>query len=250
MKSTKFFIYGKHAVIAAVSNPNRKIDRIFIKEDNLELRKNIELLIAEKERNIKIKLVKNIFFEKMFKKNTKHQGLVAESYKLKIPDYTDIFSIENFKYGVILDRITDINNIGAIYRSAQAFNIDFIISSAKHSAEENSDLLNIACGAFEKVNTFSTNNISNAIINLFDKSWWIIGLEHQSSISLHKVIQKMNPKDKIIFVLGSEGKGIRKLIKKNCNFLVRIPNMPHTNSINVSNAAAIVFYENYVKNNK
>ena len=105
--------------------------------------------------------------------------------------------------------------------------------------------MNAACGAFENVKTYSTKNISNTLKNFALEDWWTIGLDHDASTNINSIIQKMKKSDKLIFVFGSESKGIRRLIKKNCNFIASIPNMPNTQSINVSNAAAIVFYENY-----
>ena len=156
----------------------------------------------------------------------------------------------DFNYGVILDRITDPNNIGAIYRSAKAFGINFIINTHRNSVFENGTILNVACGAFEDIKTFSTKNISNTLKNFASEGWWTIGLDHDATTNINSIINKMKESDKLIFVFGSEGKGIRRLIKNNCNFIASIPNMPNTKSINVSNAAAIVFYENYREKKK
>ena len=87
--------------------------------------------------------------------------------------------------------------------------------------------------------------ILNLVIKKFiSNGWWVIGLDHEASNNIVSIINKINTNDKVIFVLGSEGKGIRRLIKENCNFLGKIPNIPNTHSINVSNAAAI---ENILK---
>ena len=98
--------------------------------------------------------------------------------------------------------------------------------------------------------TFITNNITIAIKKFISNGWWVIGLDHEANNNIVSIINKINTDDKVIFVLGSEGKGIRRLIKENCNFLGKIPNIPNTHSINVSNAAAIVFYEIFKMNNK
>lgn len=252
MKNEKFLIYGKHAVFSALNNPKRKIDELLLIKENFEIKKSISLLINKHKRKIKIKYIDNRTIDNIFHHNVKHQGIVASSYKLNIKNYLKIFEKNNnFKYGVILDSITDPNNIGAIYRSASAFGINFIINTHKNSVFENGAILNSACGAFENVETYSTKNISNTLKNFASKNWWTIGLDHDASTNINSTLNKMKESDKLIFVFGSEGKGIRRLIKKNCNFISSIPNMPNTKSINVSNAAAIVFYENYrVKNNK
>ena len=245
LKNEKFFIYGKHAVFAALSNLKRKIDVIFIIRNNEELKKSIHQILKKNNRNVKLEYVENNFFEHIFKSNVKHQGIVAKAFKLNLPNYNAVFQNSDFKYGVILDGLTDANNTGAIYRSAKAFGIDFIINSSKNTIIENNALLNTACGAFETTNTFIANNISNAIKKFISEGWWIIGLDHGAEENIEKVISKMKLTDKLIFVFGSEGKGIRRLIKKNCNFIAKIPNTPNTHSINVSNAAAIIFYETF-----
>lgn len=243
MKNEKLLIYGRHAAFAALINLKRRIDEIYLIKDNLDLKQSLESLLEKYDRNTKLKYVDNNFFDKILNKKVKHQGILVKSYKIDLPNYTKLFQNKKFRNGIILDSLTDANNTGAIYRSAKAFDIDFIINSTKNSIIENSALLNSACGAFETTNTFITNNISNAIKKCILEGWWVIGLDHKADNNIQEVISKMNIKDKFIFVFGSEGKGIRRLIKQNCNFIASIPNAPNTQSINVSNAAAIIFYE-------
>ena len=95
------------------------------------------------------------------------------SEKLPLENYTFIFKNKTFKYGVILDSITDSNNVGAIYRSAKAFS-DFIVNSTKRSIIENGSLLNVACGAFETINSYTATNINAAIKKFKSEGWWVI----------------------------------------------------------------------------
>ena len=254
MKKEEFFIYGKHAVFSALKNEDRKIDEVICVDDNSELIKSIQIIINNKKKKTKLKHVNIKVLENKIKRDVKHQGVIAKAHRLDIKNYTHIFdkkrSIKkNVTYGVILDRLTDPNNIGAIYRSAKAFGVNFIVNTSRHSIIENGTILNSACGAFETIQTFVANNISSAIKNFISEGWWVIGLDHEATSDIHAIIKKMGPKDKIVFVFGSEGKGIRRLIKKNCNFIAGIPNVPNTHSINVSNAAAIVFYEIFKMSN-
>lgn len=247
MKKEDYYIYGKHAVYSALNNTDRKIDEVFcIDNNNTEIKNKIQKLITNNKNKIKLNYINVNSFENIVKKDVKHQGVLAKAHKLNIKSYLNILDknrLHEMQYGVILDRITDPHNIGAIYRTANAFGIDFILNTNRNSVIENSTILNAACGAFETMQTFITNNITNAIRNFISKGWWIVALDHQANSNIDTIIKKMNNNDKIIFVFGSEGKGIRRLIKENCNFIVKIPNAPNTQSINVSNAAAIVFYE-------
>ena len=250
MLKEKYFIYGRHAVVAALKNSNREIIEIFIKKTDYKLQKTIKIFLNETNRNNKIKFLDSKIIEKNFKYQIKHQGILVLAKKLYLEDFTQIFKNKNNKllrYGVILDGLTDVNNVGAIYRSAKAFGIDFIINTKRNSVLETNSLLNTACGAFDALKTFTTNNIVNSLQKLKDNNWWVIGLDHLGNSSINKTIEKMNANDKFIFILGSEGKGIRKLIKRNCHFLSSIPTLPNTNSINVSNAAAITFHLLYQK---
>ncbi len=248
MNKEKLIIYGKHAVFSALNNSNRKIDELMVSEGSSELKEAVKVILSKTRRQVKLKIVTSRAIENVINNNVKHQGILAKSYKLKLNNYKSILikknkMKDNLRCGVILDRLNDPNNIGAVYRSAKAFGINFILNTNKHSALENSTILNSACGAFDTMQTFTTNNISNAIKSFTTHGWWTVGLDHEANANIEKILGKMRISDKIIFVLGSEGKGIRRLIKKNCSFIASIPNVPDTHSINVSNAAAIVFYE-------
>lgn len=240
------FIYGKHAALSAISNSKRKIDEFYLTKDNKKLYEACENILNKINRKIKCKFVNSKYLDNLLKKQVKHQGIVVKSYKIEMPKYSYIFD-KNFKNGIIIDSITDPNNVGAIYRSARAFGFDFVINSTRNSILENSALINVACGAFDAIDTYKANNISIAIKKLKSEGWWIVGLDHIAKQSISDVLNIINENDKFIFILGSEGKGIKRLIKENCHFLASIPNVPNTNSINVSNAAAISFYEVFKK---
>ena len=236
-------IYGRHAVLAALKNSKRKIEKIFIQENQKDLALDLLKRYPNLKNILKFHNVSTHFIDKIIQKKVKHQGVLALSEKLPSENYTFIFKNKTFKYGVILDSITDTNNVGAIYRSAKAFGLDFIVNSNKRLIIENGSLLNAACGAFETINSYTATNINAAIKKFKSEGWWVIGLDHKADNLIYEITKKITKEEKYVFIFGSEGKGIRKLIKENCNLIAAIPNTAHTNSINVSNAAAIVFYE-------
>ncbi len=131
------FIYGKHPVIAALKNKNRK---------DYQLNATLEVTTRK-------------HLDNMLGKNTKHQGIMIQTIKLQAISYKKIFSEKNLKFGVLLDKITDPNNVGAIYRSAFNFNLDFVINLDKGTSKENSSLLNSECGKFDIIYTFQSRNI-------------------------------------------------------------------------------------------
>ena len=152
---------------------------------------------------------------------------------------------KNNSLGIILDNITDPNNVGAIYRSAHAFNADFIISEKKNASCESNTILNSACGAFDKISTFKTANLNQAIQIFKNNGWWVVGLDHNSKLKINDFFTNYSSIKKILLVLGSEGRGIRRLVKENCDYLVSIKTVDQKISINVSNATSIFLHEIY-----
>ena len=220
-------IYGTHPSINALKNPKRQISRVYCLKEQLE----------------KHPLIKNFPHEitnsnnlEQLAKTTSHQGIVVKT--TKITQYA--LDLEpSFKKIVILDQITDPQNFGAIIRSAVAFDFDAIIIPKDNSIEENSTVAKIASGALEMISIFQVTNLSRAIEDLKNENFWIIGLDGQSNNQLYDITKF----DKIVAIIGSEQKGIRSLIRKNCDLMVKIPINKNIDSLNASNAAAIFFSE-------
>ena len=204
----KEYIFGLHACISALNNKNREIihwectqetyNKIKGKVNATNFQKNT---IVERK-----KLDKKL-------KNKIHQGILVISNELQ---YEDFFSALN-KYKstvLILDSLKDSQNVGAIIRSAYLFGIYIIVYNDKNSFDINSTLIKSASGAYENVKLYKVVNINQTIKILKRKKYWIIGLDHKSNQNITDV--QKNTKKAI--VIGSESKGIRSLIKKNCDF--------------------------------
>lgn len=250
IKSQKILIYGKHAVLAALKNPKRVITAVYLSENSINLINIIENLQNKENKNFNLKIVKSSFIKNNFSTAIKHQGIIAEAFKLELKDFFQV--INDFKekeksLGVILDNITDPNNIGAIYRASFAFKVDFLISEKKNSPYENNTILNAACGSFEKLPTFKTANLNQAIKAFKNSGWWIIGLDHNSNLKINDFFKEYSSIKKILLVLGSEGKGIKRLVKENCDYLISIETADQQSSINVSNATSIFLHTAYNK---
>ena len=155
-KKDTLFIYGRHASLEVLKNKKRKIHEVFILEELFDLKQMIMKDLEALNKKVKIKTVNSRFFNNNFKNNIKHQGIAIHADKLNIESYDSVFNSKKFKLGVILESITDPNNVGAIYRSARAFGIEFIISTTKNSANETASLLNTACGAFESIDSLNS----------------------------------------------------------------------------------------------
>lgn len=229
-------IFGIHACISVLNNKKRRIKKIWCTEETFrKIRKNI---INEKKIK-EIQIYNRSDLDRKLK-TTNHQGIVIFCNKLKTSN--EIKLIQSEKNILILDSLVDPQNVGSIMRSAYIFGINCIFFNEKNSFSINEVLIKAASGAYEKIELIPVNNIVNLIKILKKNNFWVIGLDKFGK----KNITTIDKDIKKALVLGSENKGIRDLIKKNCDFLVKIVmhnNDKHIDSLNVSNAAAVLFYE-------
>lgn len=229
-------IYGIHASLAALNNSQRKIIEWYCTKEVLS---KIDKKITNNSIP-KCKIVERSFIDNKAQ-NKFHQGIFLECNSLNEIDINKAL-MNNKSNILILDSLTDSQNVGAILRSAYLFGINLIFYNEKNSFEINATLLKSSSGAFEKINMIKIMNINNLIKELKKKNYWIIGLDSSSEGKLSEISKEIRK----VIILGSESKGIRPLIKKNCDYLIKIPMIKKDNlidSLNVSNAASIIFYE-------
>ena len=238
MNKRSFFVVGKHAVIEALKNPNRKVLRVFLTEES---KKNIH------RENQNQNLLKDV---KVYFKNKKeldkyagnedilHQGYVAEL------EHLDNLSLKEFIINksdltfACLDEVTDPRNIGSIIRSAASFNLDGIIVKERHFPDESKLMYKSASGCIEHVNIFKVSNINTVLKFLREKNFWVYGFDAKSKKKFTEIEWKGNN----ILLFGSEGFGIKKHTEKYTDFLVKIEIDAKIESLNISNSAAIVFH--------
>lgn len=230
-----YYIYGKHPVFSAINNPERHIENILCTQGIFETNKK---LISSKP----YKIVNNDVLSKLLK-NQAHQGIAAKVKPIFSYDLGDI-NIQKPKCIIaILDQITDPQNIGAIIRSAAAFEIDAIILPLDNSPNKNGTIAKAACGTLELTKIVKVTNLSSCINYLKQHGFWVIGFAGEANDYFSdKLIS-----DKIALVFGSEDKGMRRLVQENCDYLAKIPISGKVESLNVSNAASIVFHSLYSK---
>ena len=238
MNKRSFFVVGKHAVIEALKNPNRKVLRLFLTEES---KKNIH------RENTKTNLIKDI---KVYFKTKKeldkytgneeilHQGYVAEIEHLEELVLKDFIKDKNNLTFACLNEVTDPRNIGSIIRSAASFNVDGIIIKERHFPEESKLMYKSASGCMDHINIFKVANINSTLKFLREKNYWVYGFDAQSKKSFTEVDWKGNN----ILLFGSEGFGIKKHTEKYTDFLVKIEMKKNIESLNISNSAAIVFH--------
>lgn len=224
-------MHGKHTVFAALNNPKRVIKNILCTRDIFDSYKDIISKFS-------YEIVTNNELTQLLGVNIPHQGIAANIKSIFLSDIKDLdLSANNCKI-VILDQVTDPQNIGAIIRSAASFNITAIVVPQDNAPDENSTIAKTASGCLELVQIIKVTNLKSTIDYLKKYGFWVIGLDGQATQQLDKKIFS----DKIVIVLGSEDKGMRRLVKESCDHLVKIPISSKVESLNVSNAAAIAFY--------
>ena len=238
MNKRTFFIVGKHAVIEALKNPNRKLLRIFLTEES---KKNI---YRENQKNNLLKDIKVYFKTKkeldkyVGNEELMHQGYIAEAEHVEDLSLKEFIKNKSNLTFACLNEVTDPRNIGSIIRSAASFNLDGIIVKERHFPDESKLMYKSASGCMEHVNIFKVSNINTALKFLREKNFWVYGFDAKSNNNFTEVVWKGNN----ILLFGSEGFGIKKHTEKYTDFLVKIEMNQNIESLNISNSAAIVFH--------
>tara|TARA_B100000575_G_C22962470_1_gene555998 strand:+ start:56 stop:802 length:747 start_codon:yes stop_codon:yes gene_type:complete len=238
MKKTTFLIVGKHAVLEALKNPNRKIERVFLTED-------AQKKLNRENQNFNLFKKINVFYKSRKeldnlcgRDETAHQGLVAEVEQLEELTLKE-FIIENKKKNlnlIALEEVSDPRNIGSIIRSAVAFKMDGIIVKARSYPSKSKLLYKSASGGVEHLKIFKVSNLNTALKYLKSKDFWISAFD----ISAKKDFTKSDWKGKNVLLFGSEGFGIKNKTLNNSDFRYKIEINKNIESLNISNTVSIV----------
>lgn len=226
-KGKSYWIYGQHAVQAALANDARKIERLVASTNAVK-----ELNPAGRKLNADTDIRQ---LDKILPKDAVHQGVAALVHPLP---YTSLEDVLESSLLLVLDQVTDPHNVGAILRSAAAFGVGAVIMTEDHGAPENGALAKAACGALDIVPLIRITNLSSTLDTLKSNDFWCVGLDGKTD----KLIGEAKSFKKKALVLGAEGKGLRRLTAEKCDLLVKIPISPQMESLNVSNAAAVALY--------
>ena len=238
MKKTTFLIVGKHAVLEALKNPNRKIERVFLTEDaQKKLNKENQSLNLFKSINVFYKSQREL--DNMCgRDDTAHQGLVAEVEQLDEITLKE-FIIENKKDNVnliVLEGVTDPRNIGSIIRTAVAFNIDGLIVKERSFPSKSKLLYKSASGGVEHMKIFKVSNLNSALRYLKSKDFWVSAFD----VSATKDFTTNNWKGKNALLFGSEGFGIKAKTLENSDFKFKVYINRNIESLNISNTVSVV----------
>ncbi len=223
-------LYGWHTVTAALTNPARHIRRLLVTEN--ALRRLADEGIALK---LEPEVVRPDTLAARLTPDAVHQGLLAEAEPLPAPD---IDTLAPAGIVLVLDQITDPHNVGAILRTAAAFAVAAIVTTARHSPEATGVLAKSASGALELVPIVIVQNLARALAELKARGFLVVGLDSEAESDL--AATPLSPP--IALVLGAEGKGLRQGTRAACERLARLDLPGAIKSLNVSNAAALALY--------
>lgn len=227
-------ITGKNTVLEAI-NANHKIYELYYLKGS-----NPEILELANSKNIKVKEHDKLSLSKLLPSHNQGIGALVEDYKYVTLE--DALKKEgDNKLFIMLDSIEDPHNLGAILRSSDAFNVDAVIIPKNRSVKLNSTVAKVSTGAIEYVDVIEVTNLNQTIKRLKDNGFWVVGTEMDTKQTIHEIAVDTN----LCVVIGNEGKGITRLVKENCDYLVKIPMSGNVNSLNASVSAALIIYEIY-----
>ncbi len=224
-------VYGKN-VTYEIFKKNLKIRKIYL-QDNFN-DKNIISLIENKKINAKI-MSKHQMDDLI---DGLHQGIILDIENYKYLELADILKDDEITSIVMLDHIEDPHNFGAIIRTCEAAGIDAIIIPNNRQVLVNSTVIKTSVGTVFNTKIITVSNLANTIDKLKENNYWIIGTDMDGTN-----YKNINYDGKTVLIIGNEGKGMSKLIRKKCDFIAEIPMFGQVNSLNASVAAGIMIYE-------
>jgi 23S rRNA (guanosine2251-2'-O)-methyltransferase len=223
-------LYGWHPVVEALRNGRRRMRRLLATENSARrLQETIPDLPLQPE------LVRPDDIGRLLEPDAVHQGLYLEADPLPSPD---LDSLAADAFVLALDQITDPHNVGAIVRTAAAFDVSAILTTARHSPSATGVLAKSASGGLEHVPLLIVRNLAEALIALGERGFQRVGLDSEGDTRLDSIAVGRPA----VLVLGAEGKGLRQRTRECCDVVGRLDMPGAIKSLNVSNAAAVALY--------
>jgi 23S rRNA (guanosine2251-2'-O)-methyltransferase len=225
-------LWGRHAVEAALMNPERQHRKLWA------TREGIATLNGELPPDFPVEFADGADLARLVARDAPHQGLVLECAPLEDRYLDEVLDGDPARPLLVLDQVTDPHNVGAIMRSAAAFDAAAIVTQDRHAPPEGGVLAKAASGALETVPWIRVVNLARALEEMAEAGYWRLGLAGEAQADLRDAL----PTGPVALVLGAEGEGMRANITAHCDALARLPISEAMESLNVSNAAAIALY--------
>jgi 23S rRNA (guanosine2251-2'-O)-methyltransferase len=242
---TGHWIYGRHAVMAALANPLRRWHHLAVVAGHE--REAVGLVAAARAvrrgADEALRVLDRRGFAGIVPAEAVHQGLALEVEQLAEYSFAEVLQQARAASGlciiIVLDRVSDPHNVGAVLRSAAAFGARAVVLSQHGAPQITGALAKAASGALERVPLVRVVNLAGSLERLKGAGFWICGLDEAAA----QPLAELDLGERVVIVLGSEGTGIRPLVRKHCDYLAGLPTHPAQASLNVSNAAAVALYE-------
>ena len=224
-------LWGKHAVAAALDNPGRKVLRAWATREAVAFMQFPE--------DVAVTLAAAPDLGRLVPPDAPHQGVVIEVQPLEEVWLDDLLASSSERAVLlVLDQVTDPHNVGAILRSAAAFDAIGIVTQDRHSPPESGVVAKAASGALERMPWARVVNLARALEEIGEAGFWRIGLAGDAETELKEALGP----PRVALVLGAEGAGLRPNTREHCDALARLPITQAVESLNVSNAAAVALY--------
>ena len=217
------YVFGKNSFFEALNN--KRIIKAYVLNDR-----------EIKDKGIKYQICDRKMLDKLSKSGN-HQGYVAEVKEFKMARVEDMIK-ENNGLIVMLDGIQDVHNLGAIIRTCECAGVDGVIYKSHNAVKVNDTVAKVASGALEYMKVAEVTNLVNTIKDLKKKGYWIVG----SAGDAKQFYTDMKYDMSTVLVIGAEGKGMSRLVKEECDFIVKLPMYGKVTSLNASVAAGILIY--------
>ncbi|HZB91076.1 MAG TPA: 23S rRNA (guanosine(2251)-2'-O)-methyltransferase RlmB [Stellaceae bacterium] len=236
------WLYGRHAVAAALANPARRVRRLIALAETAAELEALAAAAAALPATVP-EVLDRRDFEQLLPQGAVHQGMALAAEALPARDLDDVLDgISDAAPPhliVLLDQVSDPHNVGAILRSAAAFAARAVVMPEHGAPPVTGALAKAASGALEAVPLIRVTNLARTLDRLKEAGFWCVGLEEGAA----RTLAETDPGERVALVLGAEGSGLRRLTRERCDLLARLPTRGEPASLNVSNAAAIALYE-------
>ncbi|MBM3599386.1 MAG: 23S rRNA (guanosine(2251)-2'-O)-methyltransferase RlmB [Alphaproteobacteria bacterium] len=234
------WLYGLHAVAAALANPARRWHRLIATPEGRDALSH--MLGPDRQPAARLEILARDAIDRLLPAGAVHQGIAVQVTPLDPADFDALLATAASSADAILmvlDQVTDPHNVGAILRSAAAFGARAVVVPERHAPRVSGVLAKAASGAVDVIPLARVVNLSRALRQMKEAGFWCIGLDAAAA----QTLAEADLSGRIALVLGAEGEGLRRLTRETCDATLRLPTQPPISSLNVSNAAAVALYE-------
>ena len=230
--------YGIHAVLALLQHARSRVDKILLGETRM--RAELQDIVAlAAQRQVPLEKVARTHLDRVLGHKA-HQGVVAFAEPLTCTPLAHVErqlkAVQGAQTIVALDGVTDVGNFAALMRAAVAFGVNVILLPRHHSVGLTPTTMKRSAGAAARLSVVQAGNLVRTLEMLKGQGFWIFGAEARAEMPVARVVWP----ERIVLILGAEGRGMRRLVRESCDTLVRIPMSPGNNSLNVAMAGAII----------